>query len=101
MLTIVPRITSLIGERFNQGYSFLRDREAGFSSSTFDLDGNIESGDTRQGLDPRAKREIARMMRNQNITFDEARAMYTQQRFRDNDIGPDGRPTDPRAVFFS
>lgn len=95
------RISSAVIDRFGHGYSFLRDRDAGFSSNTFDLSGNIESADTRQGLDNRAKREIKRIMRNQQISFDEARAIYTQQRFRDNDIGPDGRPTDPRAVFFS
>ena len=84
------------------GYSFLRDQQAGLSSDTFDLSGNIESGDSRTGLNVVAKREIQKIMKSQpGMSFDNARALYTQRKFAQNNIGPDGRPTDPRAVFFS
>lgn len=82
-------------------YSFLRDQQAGFSSSTFDLSGNIESGDSRAGLDRAATAEIRKLMQRENLTFDAARHKYMQLKFQTNDIGPDGRPRDPRAVFFS
>lgn len=83
-------------------YAFLRDREAGFSSSNFSLDENIESNDRRAGLDDKAKRAIRRIMRRDpEISFDDARALYTTQQFSRNGVGADGRPTDPRAVFFS
>lgn len=83
-------------------YAFLRDREAGFSSSNFDLEENIQGHDRRAGLDDKAKRAIRRIMRRDpDITFDDARALYTTQQFARNGVGADGRPTDPRAVFFS
>ena len=54
----------------------------------------------RAGLDERAKREIKAIMTNQKVSFDEARRIYTQQRFSKNNIGPDGRPRDPKFVSF-
>lgn len=82
--------------------SFRDDLEAGLSSEYFDLGENLASGDSRAGLDQVSKRAIQRIMkRNPGMTFDEARAKHTKERFRDNGIGADGRPTDPKAVFFS
>jgi hypothetical protein len=82
-------------------YSFLDDVEQGFHSETFDLTGNIVGEDYR-GLDNVAKKEIRRIMRqNPELSFDEARRMYTSTRFAANDIRPDGRPNDPKAFFFS
>lgn len=75
--------------------------ENGFSSSTFDLAGNVASGDTRAGLDDSSKREIQKIMKNKRIGFDEARRIYTEGRFAKNGIGPDGRPRDPKFVSFS
>ncbi|CAN6674385.1 hypothetical protein TRVA0_052S01024 [Trichomonascus vanleenenianus] len=84
-----------------QQYSFLADQDAGLSSLNFDLSTNIASGDARQGLDASAKKEIQRLMRQRGIDFDEAREIFTKQRFSEHGIGPDGRPLDPKAVFFS
>lgn len=81
--------------------SFMGDVEAGFSSSQFDLSSNITGGDSRSGLDQAAKREISRIMKRQRVAFDEARRIYTEQRFAKNNIGPDGRPRDPKFVSFS
>jgi len=81
--------------------SFNGDIEAGFSSSDFDLTNNVSEGDSRSGLDNKAKREIRRIMRRRGVEFDEARRLYTEQRFAKNNIGPDGRPRDPKFVSFS
>jgi hypothetical protein len=81
--------------------SFTGDIEAGFSSSDFDLAANVAEGDSRAGLDQRSKREIRKIMRSRRVDFDEARRLYTEQRFAKNNIGPDGRPKDPKFVSFS
>ena len=59
------------------------------------------SGDSRQGLDDAGKKEVQRIMKTRRVGFDEARRIYTEQRFAKNDIGPDGRPRDPKFVSFS
>ncbi|KAK8170018.1 hypothetical protein IWX90DRAFT_196165 [Phyllosticta citrichinensis] len=81
--------------------SFTGDIESGFSSSHFDLHGNVASGDARGGLDAAAKAAIQRIMKSRKVDFDEGRRIYMQQRFRNNNIGPDGRPRDPKFVSFS
>ncbi|KAJ6120238.1 hypothetical protein N7523_004518 [Penicillium sp. IBT 18751x] len=81
--------------------SFTGDLEAGLSSSQFDIAANIAGGDTRSGLDQRAKQEVQRIMKTRKVDFDEARRIYTEQRFAKNNIGPDGRPRDPKFVSFS
>lgn len=40
-------------------------------------------------------------MKQRKVGFDEARRIYTEQRFAKNNIGPDGRPRDPKFVSFS
>lgn len=85
----------------NGGGSFESDMEAGLSSSTFDLSANVADGDARAGLDDAAKREIVKIMKKRRMLFDEARRVYMEQRFRENGIGPDGRPRDPKFVSFS
>ncbi|KAG5363294.1 UPF0357 protein [Yarrowia sp. B02] len=87
---------------WSEGGSFRDDLESGLTSDYFDLSENITSGDSRAGLDQVSKKAIQKIMkRNPGMTFDEARAKHTKERFRDNGIGADGRPTDPKAVFFS
>ncbi|GAW11128.1 hypothetical protein ANO14919_004700 [Xylariales sp. No.14919] len=81
--------------------SFSGDIEAGLSSSTFDLGANVDSGDSRGGLDDAAKTEILKIMKKRRLRFDEARRVYMEQRFSANGIGPDGRPRDPKFVSFS
>jgi len=80
--------------------SFAGDIEAGLSSSAFDLTGNL-NGDSRAGLDDSSKKEIQKIMKNRRVNFDEARRIYTEGRFAKNNIGPDGRPRDPKFVSFS
>ncbi|EHA54045.1 hypothetical protein MGG_08833 [Pyricularia oryzae 70-15] len=87
--------------RLQLGSSFSDDAEAGLSSANFDLTGNIDEGDARAGLDDAAKAEILRIMKQRRLRFDEARKVYMENRFRDNGIGPDGRPRDPKFVSFS
>ncbi|KAI6353540.1 hypothetical protein MCOR25_008944 [Pyricularia grisea] len=87
--------------RLQLGSSFSDDAEAGLSSANFDLTANIDEGDARAGLDDAAKAEILRIMKQRRLRFDEARKVYMENRFRDNDIGPDGRPRDPKFVSFS
>ncbi|KAF7544723.1 hypothetical protein G7046_g9728 [Stylonectria norvegica] len=81
--------------------SFTGDIEAGLSSSTFDLSGNVESGDGRAGLDDASKAEILKIMKKRRMNFDQARKAYMESRFLANGIGPDGRPRDPKFVSFS
>lgn len=85
--------------------SFSSDMEAGLSSSSFDLGGNLSSGDSRAGLDDNAKREIQKIMKGSWIrapmSFDEARRVYMERRFEREGIGRDGMPRDPKFVSFS
>ncbi|KAK2761392.1 hypothetical protein FQN54_001914 [Arachnomyces sp. PD_36] len=81
--------------------SFTNDIESGFTSSDFDLSANVADGDSRAGLDRKAKREINKIMKSRRVGFDEARRIYTEGRFAKNNIGPDGRPRDPKFVSFS
>ncbi|OAQ62297.1 protein precursor [Pochonia chlamydosporia 170] len=81
--------------------SFAGDIEAGLSSSNFDLTGNMESGDSRAGLDDASKAEVLKIMKRKRMTFDQARKAYMENRFKANGIGPDGRPRDPKFVSFS
>lgn len=81
--------------------SFASDIEAGLSSSNFDLGGNVEAGDSRAGLDDASKTEVLKIMKRKRMTFDQARKVYMENRFKQNGIGPDGRPRDPKFVSFS
>lgn len=81
--------------------SFSGDIEAGLSSSTFDLSGNVEASDSRQGLDDAGKAEVLKIMKKRRMTFDQARKVYMENRFKANGIGADGRPRDPKFVSFS
>jgi len=81
--------------------TFHGDVEAGLSSSTFDLSGNIESGDSRAGLDDESKKEILKIMKRRRMKFDDARRVFMENRFKANGIGADGRPRDPKFVSFS
>lgn len=80
--------------------SFGYDRVAGLSSSTFDLEQNIESGDARRGLDTASKMHILWLMLRYQENFDDARLRYVRGQFRRENIREDGLPQDPKAVFF-
>jgi len=81
--------------------SFSDDAAAGLHSSTFDLSGNIENGDSRGGLDERGKREVQRIMKARGVGFDEARRLSMLDTFSKQGIGADGLPRDPKFVSFS
>ncbi|PHH92566.1 hypothetical protein CDD83_6845 [Cordyceps sp. RAO-2017] len=81
--------------------SFAGDIEAGLSSSNFDLAANVDAGDGRAGLDDAAKAEVLKIMKRRRMTFDQARKVYMETRFKANGIGPDGLPRDPKFVSFS
>ena len=81
--------------------SFANDIETGFTSNDFDLSSNVAAGDSRAGLDQHGKREVQKIMKGRAVNFDEARRIYTEQRFAKNNIGVDGRPRDPKFVSFS
>jgi hypothetical protein len=81
--------------------SFADDIDAGLSSNTFDLSGNVESGDSRAGLDDASKAEILKIMKKRRMNFDQARKAYMENRFKANGIGADGLPRDPKFVSFS
>jgi len=81
--------------------SFTADIEAGLSSDAFDLSTNVTAGDSRGGLDLQGKKEVLKIMKQESCSFDEARRILMEKRLAMNGIAPDGRPLDPRAVFFS
>jgi len=81
--------------------TFADDLEGGLSSNDFDLSDNVAAGDSRAGLDAVGKREVRKIMKNKRVGFDEARRLYVESKFAKNNIGPDGRPRDPKFVSFS
>ncbi|KAK6458483.1 uncharacterized protein RJT20DRAFT_126525 [Scheffersomyces xylosifermentans] len=85
---------------YNRLSSFQDDVLRGFSSSNFDLEGNIESNDPRKGLSEEAKLEIEVIMNAKGKSFDEARLEYTQSELGRNGIHNDGLPNDPKLVTF-
>lgn len=105
LYNISNRVTNYVDsfryQRLPQHMSFRDDAEAGLHSSNFNLGENIEAEDSRQGLDENAKREVYHIMKVRRVTFDEARRMWTEERFGREGIGADGRPLDRKAVMFS
>lgn len=78
---------------------FQEDMENGLSSSNFDISSNL-SGDSRNGLEEDAKSAIRNIMESQNVTFDEARLVYTRSKMGQNGVGENGVPLDPKTVTF-
>ncbi|GAA5829846.1 hypothetical protein JCM3766R1_006676 [Sporobolomyces carnicolor] len=71
--------------------------EQGFSTSNFDLSGNM-AGDPRAGLDEQTLTELRRIMERERVNFDEARRLHMERMFRKAGIGPDGLPIDKKAI---
>ncbi|WPH00839.1 Hypothetical protein R9X50_00366900 [Acrodontium crateriforme] len=99
--SITNYIDSFRYSRLPNSMSFADDAEAGLHSTNFNLAENIEASDSRQGLDENAKQQVYRIMQSQRVTFDEARRLYIEDRFRREGVGADGRPLDRKAVMFS
>ncbi|KAI9013823.1 hypothetical protein CLU79DRAFT_838731 [Phycomyces nitens] len=79
--------------------SFENDIEDGLTSSQFDLEANLEENDNRAGL--KDKEEILKIMKKNNVSFDEARLIRQKRLLRKNGIDPDtGLPLDPKFVSF-
>lgn len=81
-------------------HGFEADLEDGLTSSNFDVSANIRAQDPRT-LDENAKAQIKKMINERNLTFDEARLQYFQERMAENGVDADGVPTDPRTVTLS
>ncbi|KAG0175646.1 hypothetical protein DFQ28_006590 [Apophysomyces sp. BC1034] len=82
----------------NEG-SFETDIEDGLTSSHFDVHTNLEENDTRSGL--KDKEEILKIMKKQNVSFDEARLIRQERLLRKNNVDPaTGLPLDPKFVSF-
>ncbi|GAA5948962.1 hypothetical protein JCM3765_003969 [Sporobolomyces pararoseus] len=71
--------------------------EQGFSTSNFDLSGNM-AGDQRAGLDDQTLTELRRIMERNQVNFDEARRIQMERMFKKAGIGPDGLPIDKKAI---
>jgi hypothetical protein len=71
------------------------------TSNDFDLNANLAAEDGRAGLDEAGKQEVKKIMKARRVGFDEARRIYVESKFAKNNIGPDGRPRDPKFVSFS
>jgi len=70
----------------------------GYSSSAFDLAGNV-AGDSRVGLDQGQLQEIRDIMKRERVNFDQARLIRQKREMSRNGIDPStGLPTDPRAI---
>ena len=52
-------------------------------------------------MDAKGKKEIQKIMKSRGVGFDEARRVWMQIRFKEEGIGEDGRPKDPKFVSFS
>lgn len=105
-------------------YDWSTSRLAGLHSTLFDIEANIEDGDSRTGLEAGGAQEIERLMNTQGVVsgvgklalmslssclltsfrvqnFDTARLMVNQARFSKNNIDPrTGMPLDRKAVTF-
>lgn len=79
---------------------FADDIESGLHSENFDILTHNKD-DSREGLDDEAKKMVRDIMVSENVSFDKARLIYTERRFGDNEIAPDGMPLDPKAVTFT
>lgn len=75
--------------------------EEGLTSNDFDLSINLVGGDQRLGLDEQGRNEIKSIMKRRAVGFDEARRIFIQSRFAENNIDADGKPRDPKFVSFS
>ncbi|CEQ41264.1 SPOSA6832_02957, partial [Sporobolomyces salmonicolor] len=83
--------------RHYEALSFEDAAEQGFSTTNFDLSGNL-AGDSRAGLDEQTLTEVRRIMEQQQIGFDEARVVHMNRMFKRNGIGADGLPIDRKAI---
>lgn len=84
MSTLADKTNRLFGYHLlpTHAGSFETDIEDGLTSSQFDLTANLNEEDSRAGL--KDKEEIMRIMKKQNVSFDEARLIRQQKILKKN-----------------
>ncbi|SPO30735.1 uncharacterized protein UTRI_05352 [Ustilago trichophora] len=81
------------------GFDWSSNLQNGLSSTLFDINENIDGGDSRSGLDPRGAQDVQTIMQTQGVTFDQARLIRHKQILVQNNIDPNtGMPLDSKAV---
>ncbi|KAG9309906.1 hypothetical protein JVU11DRAFT_9938 [Chiua virens] len=100
VLPHVPmKLRSLLGlHEYTPLSTFSSQAEAGLTSVMFDIEGNINDGDSRAGLDERGTQEVMEIMRREHVNFDQARLIRHNQILARNGIDPSGMPLDAKAV---
>ncbi|KIK97350.1 hypothetical protein PAXRUDRAFT_136457 [Paxillus rubicundulus Ve08.2h10] len=78
--------------------TFSSQASAGLSSPMFDIEANINDGDSRAGLDERGTQEVLDIVRRERVNFDQARLIRHNQILARNGIDPSGMPLDSKAV---
>ncbi|CCF59720.1 hypothetical protein KAFR_0H03100 [Kazachstania africana CBS 2517] len=97
---IMLNLKRRFGGHISLNSEFVNDVESGLYSRNFNIISK-NNDDGRAGLDDKSKQEIKNIMENEQVSFDKARLLFTERKFKDNAIGPDGMPLDPKAVTFS
>ncbi|KAI5803263.1 hypothetical protein EDC01DRAFT_687544 [Geopyxis carbonaria] len=100
---LIPILVTILPDNHYQHLrptTFEDDAEAGLSSESFSLAGNIADDDTRDGLDTVAKNEVLKIMKKQKVNFDEGRRLFIQQKLARNGIAADGRPLGTNSYFW-
>jgi len=102
--SILPHVPSKVRSLF-PGLSyytplstFSSQANAGLTSTMFDIEANINEGDSRAGLDERGTQEVLEIMRRERVNFDQARLIRHNQILARNGIDPSGMPLDSKAV---
>ncbi|KIY53005.1 hypothetical protein FISHEDRAFT_69460 [Fistulina hepatica ATCC 64428] len=84
--------------RYTRLTTFSAQAGAGLTSSAFDIEANIRDGDSRMGLDERDTQEVADIMRQERVTFDQARLIRQNRLLTSNNIDSSGMPLDSKAI---
>ncbi|KAF9014509.1 hypothetical protein BDZ89DRAFT_1104166 [Hymenopellis radicata] len=91
--------TSFPGLRHYAPLSTFADQaSAGLSSSDFDIEANMRSGDSRAGLDEQGTQEVLEIMRRQRVNFDQARLIRHNKILAQNGVDSTGMPLDSKAI---
>ncbi|KAH7910296.1 hypothetical protein BJ138DRAFT_1153248 [Hygrophoropsis aurantiaca] len=102
--TILPHVPSQVRmlfpslNHYTPISTFAGQANAGLSSPMFDIEANIQEGDSRAGLDERGTQEVLDIMRRDRVNFDQARLIRHNQILARNGIDPSGMPMDSKAI---
>ncbi|EKM82014.1 hypothetical protein AGABI1DRAFT_112192 [Agaricus bisporus var. burnettii JB137-S8] len=78
--------------------TFSQQANAGLTSSAFDIEANIQDGDSRVGLDEQGTQEVLDIMRRERVNFDQARLIRHNRILASNGIDASGMPLDSKAI---